>query len=56
MGFFDTMKKGAELAKKGAGVADEALKRAATKMTDEQLKNADSSNKYIREELTRRGL
>jgi len=56
MGFFDTIKKGAEIAKKGAGMVDEQLKKKISKISDSELKAMDSSNRYVREELQRRGL
>ena len=59
MGFFDTIKKGAEIAKKGAGMVDEANKRVAQKASDSELKellSKNPNNKYAREELQRRGL
>jgi len=56
MGFFDTVKKGAELAGKGLNAMDEQLKKKVSKMSDSELKGMDSSNKYVREELQKRGL
>lgn len=56
MGFFDTVKKGADLAKKGLSAADEAIKRKVSRMSDSELLEMDSSNKYVREELQKRGL
>jgi hypothetical protein len=54
MGFFDTVKKGADIAKKGLVMADEELKKKVSQMSDSELKGYD--NKYAREELQKRGL
>ena len=54
MGFFDTVKKGAELAGKGLNAMDEQLKKKVSQMSDSELKGYD--NKYAREELKKRGL
>jgi len=56
MGFFDTVKKGAELAKKGLDKMDEQVKKQMAKKSDSELLAMDSSNKYVREELQKRGL
>jgi len=56
MGFFDAVKKGASMAKKGLEMADEVIKKKVSKMSDTELKNADQSNRYVREEMSRRGL
>jgi len=51
MGFFDTVKKGAELAKKGLEVADEMGKRQASEMSDSKLLaflEKNPNNKYAR--------
>ena len=56
MGFFDTVKKGADIAKKGLEMADEQLKKQISRKSDSELLSMDSSNKYVREELQKRGL
>ena len=59
MGFFDNVKKGAELAKKGLDLADEQLKKQASKMSDSQIRDLlakNPNNKYAREEARKRGL
>ena len=56
MGFFDKVKQGAELAKKGLDKADEFTKKTIAKKSDSELLSMDSSNRYVREELQKRGL
>ena len=56
MGFFDAVKKGANLAKQGLDKVDEIAKKKASQISDSELKSKDSSNRYIREELQSRGL
>jgi len=59
MGFFDTIKKGAELAKKGADAMDETLKRKASTMNDSELRavlEKHPDNRYVLEEASKRGI
>lgn len=60
MGFFDNVKKGAAIASKGIEVglkaADKVAKKNAAKKSDLELLEMDSSNKYVRDELQKRGL
>ena len=56
MGFIDIIKKGANLAKQGLDKMDEQIKKQTSKKSDFELQNMDSSNKYVREELQKRGL
>lgn len=49
MGFFDTVKK-------GFNMADDSIKKLIAKKSDSELREMDSSNKYVREELQKRGL
>ncbi len=56
MGFFDTIKKGADIAKKGFEMTDEAIKQQLAKKSDSELKGMDSNNRYVRDELLKRGL
>jgi len=60
MGFFDTLKKGAELAKAGLDEADNMMKKKMSRMSDDKLMqlelNSNKSNKYVREELEKRNL
>ncbi len=59
MGFFDTVKKGAELAKKGLDMADEQMKKKASRMSDSELLailDKNPSSKYAREEANKRGI
>ena len=56
MGFFDAVKKGADLAKQGLDKMDEQTKKQMSKKSDSELRGMDSSNKYVREELQKRGL
>ena len=37
-------------------MADEAIKKKVSKVSDSELRGMDSSNRYVREELQRRGL
>ncbi|MDQ6962401.1 MAG: hypothetical protein Q9M28_07700 [Mariprofundaceae bacterium] len=56
MGFFDTVKKGAAIAGKGAELLDKGMKTVLSKRSDAQLLELDSNNKNVREELQKRGL
>jgi len=56
MGFFDKVKQGAELAKKGLDKADELAKKQMARKSDSELLAMDGSNRYVREELQKRGL
>nr|WP_287413442.1 hypothetical protein [Pseudodesulfovibrio sp.] len=56
MGFFDAVKKSADVVKKGFDIADDAVKKNISKKSDSELRGMDSSNKYVREELQKRGL
>ncbi|MDQ7004982.1 MAG: hypothetical protein Q9N67_08755 [Ghiorsea sp.] len=56
MGFFDAVKKGADIAKKGLDMADKSMKKTIARKSDSELRGMDSSNKYVREELQKRGL
>ena len=59
MGFFDTVKKGAELAKKGLDMADESMKKKFARMSDSDILTAldeNSNNKYARAEADSRGI
>ena len=56
MGFFDVVKKGANLAKQGLDKMDEQAKKQMSKKSDSELLKMDSSNKCVREELQKRGL
>lgn len=59
MGFFDKLKQGAELAKKGLDVADEQMQKQASRMSDSDIKallEKNPNNKYAREEANKRGI
>ena len=60
MGFFDTIKKGAELAQAGLNEVDKQMKKKMSRMSDIELieyaENGNKSSKYVREELEKRGL
>jgi len=59
MGFFDVLKKGAEIASKGMEITDKALKKAAEKASDEELKailRKNSNNRYAKAEAEKRGI
>jgi len=56
MGFFDKVKQGAELAKKGLEKAGEHLEKQLAKKSDSELLAMDSSNRYVQAELQKRGL
>ena len=63
MGFFDAIEKVAKLTKQGLDLTkqsldkmDERTKKQMSKKSDSELKNMKSSNKYVREELKKRGL